>query len=82
VLATWLMRTVWPASVTAPLRAAPGFGAMSSCTDALPCPADGCATLIHSASLRAVHAHPSSVVTRTEIRSAALPTSRLAGDTS
>ena len=76
----WLTRTTWLAIATAPLRTGPEFGATSNRTDALPSPAAGLAT-IHSASLRTVHAHPSKVVSVTEICSPAPATSWLEGDT-
>ena len=52
---------VWPAIVTVPMRAAPGFAAtvIVACPDALPPPA----TVSHGVLLDVVHAHPSVVVT-------------------
>jgi hypothetical protein len=56
---------VRPAIVAVPLRGAPGFGSMASCTTPLPAPLTADVILIHGTSADAVHAQPAAALTVT-----------------
>jgi hypothetical protein len=61
----WLIVTVRPATVAVPLRGAPPFAAIVSCTVPSPVPPAPEGTLIHDTLAVAVHRHPLDVLTET-----------------
>ena len=62
-LPAWVMVTVWPPTVSVPVRAAPLFAATRKVTVPLPVPLSPDVTVSQDAPLVAVHAHPLAAVT-------------------
>ena len=61
--------TVWPAMMTRAVRSVPGFAVFVMTTVPFPLPLAG-VTVSHDSVVPAVHAHPASAVTVTEMRPA------------
>jgi hypothetical protein len=64
---------VWPAIVTVPVRSAPVFAAIASCTVPLPDPLPPEVMPIHGAWLSALHEQPAAAVTPTDAVPPPLP---------